>query len=285
MRKELVVLSAAVAMVFAAGGAHANVIGDLTSLGAEATIDNAIYRQIDPQSTGTGLIDPFVQVQTGGSTPTESAYNTTVNGTLDVGEPDNFNHAITIADIPFVDVGGTLYAQFVLDINESDGGPANDRFLSLDDVQLFLDGTANSSTESVVGGVLQHDGDLVYRLDTGMDNWIALDFQLGSGSGSGDMELLINADVFDGYDNDTNVVLYSVFGLQGVDPGDFEGNFGASDGPEEWTFAEGGEGRPDEGGGEEGGGEGEPIPEPTTVALLGMGLAGMAANRARRKRA
>ena len=49
-----------------------------------------------------------------------------------------------------------------------------------------------------------------------MDNWVALDYSLNTGSGSGDMFLYVLDSVFDPYDGGDVVTLYSLFGQQGV---------------------------------------------------------------------
>jgi hypothetical protein len=246
--------------------AGATIILDLTTAGASGTINGAIYEQIDPQSTGTGVIDSFVQIQVGGNVTESHAYNTTENNTLDVGPSDQHNRSIFVADVAVVDIGGTDYRRFLLDVNESSG--QGEEFISLDEVQIFIGGTANSDEEGFTAGVLDHDGTLVYRMDAGMDNWVGLDYSLNSGSGSGDMFLYVLDSLFDPFDDTDVVTLYSAFGQQGeVEDNDFvpDGNYGTSDGFEEWSSP------PD-------------IPEPATLSLLIIGLAGVAARRSRQSK-
>ncbi len=231
---------------------------DLTTAGSSGVINGAIYRQNNVQPTGTGNIDSFVQQNPQGSGTTSKAYNTTVNNVLDNKSSDNFNHSITLADVPVAVLSGTPYRQFLLDINESSGG--GNEFISLDEVQIFAGGTANSSVTSIVGGVLQHDGTLVYRMDAGGDNWVALDYSLGSGSGSGDMYLFVPDSVFNAFPGTAVVTLYSQFGLQGVNPAGFTGNFGSSGGFEEWAL-------------------GDPVPEPATLMLSLGAFIALAAKR------
>jgi hypothetical protein len=239
-----------VALALATANSRAATILDLTTAGSSGTINSAIYQQVANQSTGTGTIDSFAQISPQGNNTTARAYNTTVNNTLNNGASDNFNHSITLADVPLVMISGTPYRQFLLDINESSGG--GDEFLSLDDVQVFVGGTANSSIDTFVGTLLDHGGTLVYSMDAGMDNWVALNYGLNSGSGSGDMLLSIPQAAFDGFAGTSVVTLYSQFGLQGVNPGSFVGNFGASAGFEEWALLA--------------------VPEPASWGLLAVAL-------------
>jgi len=257
-------LSTGVAAILAAS-APAAVI-NLTTAGSSGTINSAIYEQAGPQSTGTGQIDTFSQQGPGGSGTSSHAYNTTTNNILDNKSTDNFNHSITLSAVPIVVRGNTFYREFLLDTNESGGG---DELLSLDEVQIFVGGTANSSVTSFSGaGVLNHDGTLVYRMDAGGDNWVALDYSLNSGSGSGDMFLLVPHSLFTGYAGTSVVTLHSQFGLQGANPSGFTGVFSSSGGFEEWAVREGIEPPP-----------GAEVPEPAAILILAASVVGLALRR------
>jgi hypothetical protein len=252
---------------------------DLTSANSFAFDGVVKFQQMNAQSTGTGLIDSFVQIgQRGGNKTIVDAYNTTVNNTLFNGQSDQFNHALALSSVPIKSIGGIDYREFNLDINQTGASPK----ITLDDVQVYLT-NANNSNQGTTD--LSQLGTLIYRMDglTGNDsNTILLDFSLNNGSGSGDMTMLVPDSLFVGGGN--SVVLYSHFGAD-----TFGGtNYGNNDGFEEWfvckdkktkaplactttgqtsaTFGQ--------------------TPEPASMILFGMGLilgAGRLSKRGKRK--
>ena len=259
-------------LIFSVGQSLAAGIGqdyDLTFVGAEETINGAIYQQWDGQPTGTGVFGTFVEIgQPGGSIDSADGYNTTVNNVLNNGASDQHNYSITLADLSFTTVNTVDYAVFALDINEDSGFPSSPgEFLSLDDVQIFVGGTENASFDTFTNGTLDHDGILIYQMDGIEDSWLALDYSLNNGSGSGDMLLYIDASLFDNFNSTDVITLYSVFGQQGdVAPPGYNGDFGQSDGFEEWAFQ----------------GAVTQVPEPGSAILFGVGI--LIVNRRLRRR-
>src|SRR5262245_31831901 len=210
--------------------------------------DGASVQQIPNQSTGTGVINPFVRLNPGGSQDAEQGYNTDGRPTaFDENSSPQFTRSLRLSDVPII--GGRY--QFLLDINQT----GEDPLLSLNSIQLYTNTTSGSvtSTNLASGGPL---GTLVYNLDR-LQNWeILLDYSLNSGSGSGDMFLFVPTSLFTASCPAQNcfIYLYSQFGTP-------PGVNNTNDGFEEWSIL----------GTQSGGPQGK-IPEPSALILLGSGL-------------
>lgn len=226
---------------------------------------NAIFQQVDPQPTGTGYIDSFLRIQ---HSPTEQGYNTDARpfqAGMDQKNPINYTHAITLAEVPIVNIGGVDYRQFYLDINENDS--TNGHLLSLDKLQIFLgpnDMFNNYQTGGANGNGTLNGVKPIYDMDTGLtsaynDNWIKLDYTTNNGgSGIGDMVAYIPNSAFGGAGGSTDVYLYSQFGATMSGPTSLTSDAGF----EEWwvkspiqppTFT-------------------SAVPEPASLLLLASGL-------------
>jgi hypothetical protein len=217
----------------------ASAVCDLSTAGAaDCQIGDAWYQQMFQQPTGS---DQLSFVRLGGPHQTKEGYNTSFRPVqFDEITDLTHTHDLLVADVPIVQYLGASYYQFGLDINQTAANP----LLSLDQVKVFgtnsTNNTGYSSTTGFAGATL------VYSMDSAGDNWVKLNYSLNSGSGSGDMYMLIPTTVLSQF---SNVILYSAFGS----------NFRNNDGFEEWftTSAQ------------------APIPEPGTGALLLAGLLGM----------
>jgi len=190
---------------------------DLTTAGASGFVNGAFFQQVAPQPTGTGVIDSFLRLQANGL---EQGYNTGARPVeFDQKTDPNFTRNLLLSDVPVVNLNGTAYRQFLLDINESSG--QNREFLSLDKLQIFQSDTPNVNSYSNLGTK-------IYDL---APNSIYLDYSLNHGSGSGDMFAYIPDSLFD--PTTPYVYLYSLFGNEmGAD--------GTSDaGFEEWAVLQG----------------------------------------------
>lgn len=257
-------------MAFFKSPAASATILDLTTAGDDGWIGDAYFLQSDPFSTGTGVIDSFVQIGDARQSNDDSgvphadivhAYNTRVNKTLDNGASNQFNHELLLGRIPIEEIDEDPYLEFLLDINQNNGLTEPSHFLSLDEIQIFVSSEPNQSTEDFdEDGILElEDAELVYWMDEEEDSWIKLNYALNTGSGSGDMFAYIPEELFEDYledEEDQYVYLYSRFGE----------NFTNNDGFEEWAIRT----EP---------GEEDIIPEPATISLLGLGLFGLVGSR------
>lgn len=230
--------------------ANAGVV-DLTTKGATdcTTVANACFQQIEPRATGSGVIDSFVRIST--NNDVEEGFNTSARPVdYDENTSPTFTHSLTLGEVPIVTFNGQQYRQFMLDINQT----GTDPLLSLYRLQVFLRNIdAADATAANTAGVADFTGftgaaTKVFDMDAGTDNYVNLNYNLNTGSGSGDMFFYVLNSLFSGSDSQF-VVLYSAFGIPNNN----------NDGYEEWAVQQGT----------------VPIPEPTAVLLFGTVLAGV----------
>lgn len=237
-----------------------------TSADLSGIVNGAIFSNpatLSNDVSGTGVFNTFVQIQ---NSPIEQGYNTSARGGFPTSPPadtnsqTNFdtsndathNHDIQLGDVNTLLYNGTVYRQFLLDINE--GNNSVDNFLSLDMLQLYISNTPGNfipNDNQAVLGANNALGTLVYNMDTGAngDSRILLNYAaIGSGSGRPDLQVLIPNNLFLSYASNSYLYLYSRFGDKGcvdstgatVDPGkqqcskNYSADYGANSGFEEW---------------------------------------------------
>src|SRR5215813_1236327 len=201
---------------------------DLTTPDSFGVVDDAVFEAGFVERSGTGLFNTFVQIQHNGI---EQGYNTSAAvHQFDEQGSAQFNHSLLLANVPIVigdgthgTVEGVAYRQFVLDINEA----ANRGLLSLDKLQIWQEESGSLTGFAPGAGFAgTHTNYLAYDLDAGGDTWIALNSGLSSGSGKGDMTLLVPDSDFINDAAHRYVTLYSAFGYQA--------GYAADGGFEEW---------------------------------------------------
>ena len=241
----------------------------------------AIFQRDNTQPTGTGVFDPFNTVDSPGNTHTEQGYNTsTANTTLPFDDLRNhWNKNVQKQALATVTISGKSYYVFTLDANETGNGSDN-RFLSIDNIQLYTSATGSQTSTSTINGPKSHPqlniGTLRWALNSFDDptavagTWVKIDStrntpqQKTSGSGSADMVVYIPTTALDGALPTDYVYFFNQMGFHYNVDGDQTVGTGAEAGFEEWAGLIGPNFVPDGG---------------STLALLGSALTALAACR------
>ena len=238
---------------------------DLTGALTGGTLNDAYFTRTEVGSTGTGTINSFVRLQDNG---TENGYNASARPVMsDVNNSPQFTRDIQLSAVPLLSNPQALtgqYYEFLLDINQS----ANSPLLSLDALDIYTRSTP-LATANTLAALTGSGAVLRYSLDGAPagDSEILLNYNFGSGSGSGDLFAYIPVSFFGSALPSDYVYLYSMFGAKG-------GAYAANAGFEEWAVRTA----------PNGGGNGEipGVPDGgATVTLLGMGLVVLAFLRRR----
>lgn len=230
--------------------AHATSLNLITD--ADGYINDAYFTRTLAQSTGTGVINPFVRLQDNG---VADGYNADARPVMpDVNNSGQFTRDLKLSSVPILSINNISYYEFLLDINQTAANP----FLSLDKIEIYTRssplGTANTLAALTGPGSTP-------RYSLGAGNEILLDYNLNNGSGSGDMLAYIPTSLF-GPETDY-LYFYSQFGGKGtIGTGQDRISYEENDGFEEWAVKE----------------RSTPTTVPdggATVALLGVGLVGL----------
>jgi hypothetical protein len=260
--KHLSVLAVAI-LVGCAGTAQGAeiLLTGFQSAGFSQTINGAIFTNINPQTTGTGFVDPFIKFTDNGTT--EQAFNfdsknLPFNTGNDAYGSANWNRLLPAANLAVDQIDGVNYWTFILDIDQA---PGANPYYSLD--QLVLSWSTDPALNPVMPSypALPPLGTVFYNMDLGSTNCggggsqpacgdvaLGLNYLLNPGSGAGDLQVLIPVpDVPDG----AYIYLYHAGGFYP------DAAYINNDGPDEWWAKEGTTTVPDGG---------------MTAAMLGMGL-------------
>lgn len=241
---------------------------DLTVINTTCVINGAIFTNNPNRlNIGSGIIAPFLTTQNNG---TESGFSTDIaSNALPLDDKRNntsmFTRTLAENNIGTVDVGGQLYVEFFLDVNEPGDSPSS--LISLDRLTIVNTGVTTPFNVGAPTTLAQLDAMPFQLLYTMGNNSVLLDANNFKGSGIGyDMSVLIPiADFASILDPNDRLVFATSFGQAGATIA----GANTADGFEEWAARIGAVPPP-------------PVPEPATLALLG--LAAIAAGTFSRKR-
>jgi hypothetical protein len=190
-----------------------NTSGSLTG----AVGGTAIFSEFATHPAGTGVFDPFLTINSHGSTRIESGYNTDGHTALylDQQRPE-WNTLLKVSDLAKINIGGTDYYAFELDANEPSGterdGSAK-ALLSIDNIRIYTSSTDNTGAVQSDQSKLESLGTLRFALNNplksgsnyNITNWVKLDTTAdgiadtqghNGGSGFSDMIVYIPASDF-----------------------------------------------------------------------------------------
>ena len=237
-----------------------------------ATSEGTVYFcDRDLRSAGTGVIDPFLRLQRDGAKEdgTVSTYSSGWNTDAkkhDVPETNDMDqshtNALLASDIgyavpPPLQPGGAQYAVFTVDINQQGNQNALGDILSLNHFELF--NCSDNDQTSLSAPTCTSFFDLFAAGD-----WVNFDYRNHTGSGAGDIDVYIPANV--GFGTEWVSLLdgwgCGIAGLTCDTSDADDGLFPDNDGFQEWIRT----GTPDDGGAD------GIVPEPTSLFLLGVGL-------------
>jgi hypothetical protein len=219
---------------FAASSASkADVIVDATAQNSTTALPGgASAIQVSPQSTGTGVFNPFLRLDS--NSGVEAGLNSDAKKPPFDDIAGIHTKSIFFGQLVPVTISGTSYIQFRLDINQEGAKPADAKAkISLTDFRIYLGNTAFPVYDPTTKTFSSGPTTSVYDIDNfGNDVTVNLDSGYNPGSGIGDYYFNIPTSKFGASPDPLSFVyLYTQFGTLNPDATHFEAN----DGFEEWS--------------------------------------------------
>ncbi|MEK7950762.1 PEP-CTERM sorting domain-containing protein [Luteolibacter soli] len=202
-----------------AGNAPNTMVSTTGSTFRGGWLNGALYR--DPSvdgSSGSGVFRDLYRVSppNGNGNVIENGYNRP--GVMDSSVPNGFDPYLKFGEL-IQDASQSSYI-FVIDINEANN--ATDRYLSVDDIKIWVGGTTDPSPlPTTLSGMMTQLGVPAYDMNpSGQQNFVMLDATLSSGSGSGDLFLFVPKSFFPANTNpNANIFIYTKMGSYTGAPG------------------------------------------------------------------
>ena len=221
------------------------------SIVSSGDINGATFSTFDENKAGRGVFPTFLATQnqaTFGDDSTNLGYNTDYRPLqFDEVNAAPHTHSLLFSDLGvYTDPDGDTFYSFALDADQR-ATPGDYHYLNLDEFQIWQTDDPSLTGYDLNTYSFPSGASLVYDLDVGPDgdSQVIIDYLVSSGgSGWSDMIVDIPTALFSG--SYSNVVLFAQFSND-------------NDGPQEWSYLA----------------NGEPIPEPATMILVGLGLVGL----------
>ncbi|WP_185973348.1 MULTISPECIES: hypothetical protein [unclassified Mesorhizobium] len=162
-------------------------------------IGGGVLLEATTEGSGTGNYDSFLRLQ---ATGVEEGFNTDQNGNV-LDNKSSFTHSLLYSDIQSIEIGGTAYLEFRLDLNESNNS-TNDA-ITLTDLKFYISDQPASLTDFSAGSL---GAGFTSIFDLGGAQAL---IDANHGSGTDDYRVLVPVSLFGTVPDGSYLTLYSSF--------------------------------------------------------------------------